>query len=190
MSRERGQRSEPPGSPGRTRVVVPVSPPPSLCLALLKHHGPATAGPQVLAAALWSQDGAPSCCLGRRWAEPGRGRSWGPEGLVVGAGRGAATPRLPWPGGYSVLLGTERGGPRRRCPAAACSRTTGEAPVAQPCPRHRAKHGHLCVAALQSMREDPDPMVSCLATQTCYVVEAKGTPLAQPPTSCLCPRRP
>nr|KAF6395394.1 hypothetical protein HJG63_009951 [Rousettus aegyptiacus] len=44
--------------------------------------------------------------------------------------------------------------------------------------------------ALQSMREDPDPTVSCLATQTYYVVEAKEAQLAQPSTSCFCTRRP
>ncbi|XP_039739460.1 maestro heat-like repeat-containing protein family member 7 isoform X4 [Pteropus medius] len=45
-------------------------------------------------------------------------------------------------------------------------------------------------SALQSLREDPDPMVSCLATQICYVLEAKETPSAPPPTSCFCTGRP
>lgn len=40
------------------------------------------------------------------------------------------------------------------------------------------------------MREDPDPMVSCLATQTCYVVEAKEAPPAPRLASCFCTGRP
>ncbi|XP_045839207.1 maestro heat-like repeat-containing protein family member 7 isoform X1 [Meles meles] len=45
-------------------------------------------------------------------------------------------------------------------------------------------------AALRSMREDPDPMVSCLATQTLYILEAKEKQLTNTPTSCFCSRRP
>ncbi|KAM6165227.1 maestro heat-like repeat-containing protein family member 7 [Erethizon dorsatum] len=46
-------------------------------------------------------------------------------------------------------------------------------------------------AALRHMKKDPDPMVSCLATQTIYVLEAKEKQLlANPPTSCFCKRRP
>lgn len=40
------------------------------------------------------------------------------------------------------------------------------------------------------MHEDPDPMVSCLATQTLYILEAKEKQLANTPTSCFCNRRP
>ncbi|XP_073740669.1 maestro heat-like repeat-containing protein family member 7 [Callorhinus ursinus] len=45
-------------------------------------------------------------------------------------------------------------------------------------------------AALRSMREDPDPMVSCLATQTLYILEAQEKLLVNTPTSCFCSRRP
>lgn len=44
--------------------------------------------------------------------------------------------------------------------------------------------------ALWSMREDPDPMVSCLATQTLHVVEAKQKLRVGTQTSCFCLRRP
>nr|XP_020139975.1 maestro heat-like repeat-containing protein family member 7 [Microcebus murinus] len=45
-------------------------------------------------------------------------------------------------------------------------------------------------AALRYMQRDPDPMVSCLTTQTFYVLEAKKKVLrATPPTSCLCSRK-
>ncbi|XP_013377538.1 PREDICTED: maestro heat-like repeat-containing protein family member 7 [Chinchilla lanigera] len=46
-------------------------------------------------------------------------------------------------------------------------------------------------AALRHMKGDPDPMVSCLATQTIYVLEAKEKLLLDNPlTSCFCWRRP
>ncbi|GAB5583580.1 maestro heat-like repeat-containing protein family member 7 isoform X1 [Prionailurus iriomotensis] len=44
--------------------------------------------------------------------------------------------------------------------------------------------------ALKYMREDPDSMVSCLAAQTLYILEAKEKLLVNPPTSCFCSRRP
>nr|XP_037841687.1 maestro heat-like repeat-containing protein family member 7 [Chlorocebus sabaeus] len=45
--------------------------------------------------------------------------------------------------------------------------------------------------ALRHMQRDPDPMVSCLTTQTFYILEAKKKLLlAKPPTSCFCRRRP
>ncbi|XP_019493668.1 PREDICTED: maestro heat-like repeat-containing protein family member 7 [Hipposideros armiger] len=44
--------------------------------------------------------------------------------------------------------------------------------------------------ALWSMRDDPDPMVSCLATQTLHVVEAKQKLRVGTQTSCFCLRRP
>ncbi|XP_053064894.1 maestro heat-like repeat-containing protein family member 7 isoform X1 [Acinonyx jubatus] len=44
--------------------------------------------------------------------------------------------------------------------------------------------------ALGYMREDPDSMVSCLAAQTLYILEAKEKLLVNPPTSCFCSRRP
>lgn len=47
-----------------------------------------------------------------------------------------------------------------------------------------------CVTALRGMREDPDPMTSCLATQTFYILDAKEKVLLDTPTSCLCSRRP
>lgn len=40
------------------------------------------------------------------------------------------------------------------------------------------------------MREDPDPRVSCLATQTFYVVEAKEKLRVGTQASCSCLRRP
>ncbi|CAK7310461.1 Maestro heat-like repeat-containing protein family member 7 [Vulpes lagopus] len=43
--------------------------------------------------------------------------------------------------------------------------------------------------ALKNMQEDPDPMVSCLATQTLYILEAKEKLLANTSTSCFCGRR-
>lgn len=45
------------------------------------------------------------------------------------------------------------------------------------------------VAALKNMQEDPDPMVSCLATQTLYILEAKEKLQANTSTSCFCGRR-
>lgn len=42
-----------------------------------------------------------------------------------------------------------------------------------PGPGPPAQHRCVCVAALKHMQEDPDPAVSCLATQTSYVLEAK-----------------
>lgn len=95
------------------------------------------------------------------------------------------------PGGYVILLVTEQGGPGEELSTHGLflpHRRAGEPRAAQP--HHRAQHGRLCVAALQSLREDPDPMVSCLATQICYVLEAKETPSAPPPTSCFCTGRP
>ncbi|XP_042782378.1 maestro heat-like repeat-containing protein family member 7 isoform X2 [Panthera leo] len=44
--------------------------------------------------------------------------------------------------------------------------------------------------ALKYLREDPDSMVSCLAAQTLYILEAKEKLLVNPPTSCFCSRRP
>uniref|UniRef100_A0A671F5E5 Maestro heat like repeat family member 1 n=1 Tax=Rhinolophus ferrumequinum TaxID=59479 RepID=A0A671F5E5_RHIFE len=44
--------------------------------------------------------------------------------------------------------------------------------------------------ALWSMRDDPDPAVSCLATQTFHIVEAKEKLLDRTQTSCFCLRRP
>ncbi|XP_033051195.1 maestro heat-like repeat-containing protein family member 7 [Trachypithecus francoisi] len=45
--------------------------------------------------------------------------------------------------------------------------------------------------ALRHMQRDSDPMVSCLTTQTFYILEAKKKLLlAKPPTSCFCRRRP
>lgn len=46
------------------------------------------------------------------------------------------------------------------------------------------------VAALRSLQEDPDPTVSCLATQTFYILEAKDKLPVGTPTSCFCGRRP
>ncbi|KAL4674249.1 hypothetical protein H8959_018183 [Pygathrix nigripes] len=44
--------------------------------------------------------------------------------------------------------------------------------------------------ALRHMQRDSDPMVSCLTTQTFYILEAKKKLLlAKPPTSCFCRRR-
>ncbi|XP_062971143.1 maestro heat-like repeat-containing protein family member 7 [Cynocephalus volans] len=44
--------------------------------------------------------------------------------------------------------------------------------------------------ALMHMQRDPDPMVSCLATQTFYILEAKEKLLqAKTPTSCFCWRK-
>ncbi|CAN0572307.1 unnamed protein product [Rangifer tarandus platyrhynchus] len=45
-------------------------------------------------------------------------------------------------------------------------------------------------AALRHMRADLDPTVSCLATQTSYVLEAKEETWVASSTSCFCPRRP
>ncbi|XP_012505902.1 PREDICTED: maestro heat-like repeat-containing protein family member 7 [Propithecus coquereli] len=45
-------------------------------------------------------------------------------------------------------------------------------------------------AALRYMQRDPDPMVSCLTTQTFYVLEAKKKMLpVRTPTSCFCRRK-
>ncbi|XP_040492368.1 maestro heat-like repeat-containing protein family member 7 [Ursus maritimus] len=44
--------------------------------------------------------------------------------------------------------------------------------------------------ALRSLQEDPDPTVSCLATQTFYILEAKDKLPVGTPTSCFCGRRP
>ncbi|XP_055276117.1 maestro heat-like repeat family member 5 [Moschus berezovskii] len=44
-------------------------------------------------------------------------------------------------------------------------------------------------AALRHMRADPDPTVSCLATQTSYILEAKEKMCVASSTSCFCPRR-
>uniref|UniRef100_A0A8D2G036 Maestro heat-like repeat-containing protein family member 7 n=1 Tax=Theropithecus gelada TaxID=9565 RepID=A0A8D2G036_THEGE len=45
--------------------------------------------------------------------------------------------------------------------------------------------------ALRHMQRDSDPMVSCLTTQTFYILEAKKKLLlAKAPTSCFCRRRP
>ncbi|XP_077858690.1 maestro heat-like repeat-containing protein family member 7 isoform X1 [Macaca mulatta] len=45
--------------------------------------------------------------------------------------------------------------------------------------------------ALRHMQRDSDPMVSCLTTQTVYILEAKKKLLlAKAPTSCFCRRRP
>ncbi|KAI4536599.1 hypothetical protein MG293_012802 [Ovis ammon polii] len=44
-------------------------------------------------------------------------------------------------------------------------------------------------AALRHMRVDPDPTVSCLATQTSYILEAKEKTWVASSTSCFCPRR-
>lgn len=171
-SHARGQRSEPPWSPPQNSGCGPRVPPPHR-VALLECHGPAPRAPPG-AGRSSLQSGPPhSCSLGSRWAEPGRGRRWGPEGSVVGAGRGAAAPCLP-----GRARRPARDGARQPRVGASSPR------AARPC------RGHLCLAALQSMREDPDPTVSCLATQTYYVVEAKEAQLAQPSTSCFCTRRP
>ncbi|XP_040841717.1 maestro heat-like repeat-containing protein family member 7 [Ochotona curzoniae] len=46
-------------------------------------------------------------------------------------------------------------------------------------------------AALRSMRRDPDPMVSCLTTQTLYILEAnRKLSQAKTSTSCFCRGRP
>nr|XP_019606427.1 PREDICTED: maestro heat-like repeat family member 5 isoform X2 [Rhinolophus sinicus] len=45
-------------------------------------------------------------------------------------------------------------------------------------------------AALRSMRDDPDPAVSCLATQTFHIMEAREKLLDRTQTSCFCLRRP
>ncbi|XP_029789245.1 maestro heat-like repeat-containing protein family member 2A [Suricata suricatta] len=45
-------------------------------------------------------------------------------------------------------------------------------------------------SALKYLREDPDSMVSCLATQTIYILEAKEKLMVNTPTSCFCTRRP
>uniref|UniRef100_A0A4W2C2G0 Maestro heat like repeat family member 1 n=1 Tax=Bos indicus x Bos taurus TaxID=30522 RepID=A0A4W2C2G0_BOBOX len=44
-------------------------------------------------------------------------------------------------------------------------------------------------AALRHMRADPDPTVSCLATQTSYILEAKEKTWVTSSTSCFCSRR-
>uniref|UniRef100_A0A8C6CYL9 Maestro heat-like repeat family member 5 n=1 Tax=Moschus moschiferus TaxID=68415 RepID=A0A8C6CYL9_MOSMO len=44
-------------------------------------------------------------------------------------------------------------------------------------------------AALRHMWADPDPTVSCLATQTSYILEAKEKMCVASSTSCFCPRR-
>ncbi|XP_070240945.1 maestro heat-like repeat-containing protein family member 7 [Bos mutus] len=44
-------------------------------------------------------------------------------------------------------------------------------------------------AALRHMRADLDPTVSCLATQTSYILEAKEKTWVTSSTSCFCPRR-
>ncbi|XP_012582230.1 PREDICTED: maestro heat-like repeat-containing protein family member 2A [Condylura cristata] len=43
-------------------------------------------------------------------------------------------------------------------------------------------------SALWEMQEDPDPSISCLATQTFYILEAREKMVAQASTSCLCGR--
>lgn len=48
----------------------------------------------------------------------------------------------------------------------------------------------MSVIALRHMRADLDPTVSCLATQTSYVLEAKEETWVASSTSCFCPRRP
>ncbi|XP_027630359.1 maestro heat-like repeat-containing protein family member 7 [Tupaia chinensis] len=48
----------------------------------------------------------------------------------------------------------------------------------------------VCASALRYMQRDPDPVISCLATQTFYILEAKERVRpATPPSSCLCMRR-
>ncbi|XP_074207649.1 maestro heat-like repeat-containing protein family member 7 isoform X1 [Camelus bactrianus] len=53
-----------------------------------------------------------------------------------------------------------------------------------------AREAEDAYTALRCMRGDPDPMVSSLATQTFYVLEAMGTRPVTTPTSCFCCRRP
>ncbi|XP_058130915.1 maestro heat-like repeat-containing protein family member 7 [Dasypus novemcinctus] len=43
--------------------------------------------------------------------------------------------------------------------------------------------------ALRYMRKDPDPTISCLATQLCYVLQARDKLLARISTSCFCRRK-
>ncbi|XP_037662159.1 maestro heat-like repeat-containing protein family member 7 [Choloepus didactylus] len=59
-------------------------------------------------------------------------------------------------------------------------------PAALLCAKH---HSRVCVTALRYMRKDPDPTISCLATQIFYVLEAKEKLLASFSTSCFCRRR-
>ncbi|XP_037353625.1 maestro heat-like repeat-containing protein family member 7 [Talpa occidentalis] len=44
-------------------------------------------------------------------------------------------------------------------------------------------------SALRDMQTDPDPTISCLATQTLYILEAREKMPAQTSTSCFCGRR-
>ncbi|KAG8518016.1 Maestro heat-like repeat-containing protein family member 7 [Galemys pyrenaicus] len=65
----------------------------------------------------------------------------------------------------------------------------GPGPSAQPTgPSVHPKHQPVSAAALRDMRHDPDPMVSCLAMQTFYVLEAREKMEAPVPTSCFCGR--
>lgn len=183
-SHARGQRSEPPWNPPQNSGCGPCVPPPPPCgLARVPWpcpRAPPGAGRSSL------QSGPPhSCSPGSRRAEPGRGRRWGLEGSVVGAGRGAAAPCLPGRARRPARDGARRSRVGASSPPPPRGLFLRRGPrAARPC------RGHLCLAALQSMREDPDPTVSCLATQTYYVVEAKEAQLAQPSTSCFCTRRP
>ncbi|KAI5168935.1 Maestro Heat-Like Repeat-Containing Protein Family Member 7 [Manis pentadactyla] len=53
-----------------------------------------------------------------------------------------------------------------------------------------AKEMEEALAALRGMREDPDPMASCLAMQIFYILDAKEKVLLDTPTSCFRSRRP
>ena len=91
-------------------------------------------------------------------------------------------------------------GPRPGTTLAPHSQAAGPWPTALPFlhsihlppePRTPRSSGSACVSvtALRHMRADPDPTVSCLATQTSYILEAKEKTWVASSTSCFCPRR-
>lgn len=129
-SHARGQRSEPPWSPRRTRVggcvpCVPKPPPSPSRLARVPRPCPC-APPGAGRSSL--QSGPPhSCSPGSRRAEPGRGRRRGPEGSVVGAGRGAAALCLPGRARRPARDGARRPRVGASCSPAACSCAAGPA---------------------------------------------------------------
>lgn len=71
-------------------------------------------------------------------------------------------------------------------PSASCTAPTRPHEPRTPRPSCSAR---VSVTALRHMRADPDPTVSCLATQTSYILEAKEKTWVASSTSCFCPRR-
>lgn len=126
---------------------------------------------------------------------PGGHECWAGEGTVARTQRWArdqqqcpCIPSLP-PRvcGRHVVPWLDGVAPGRSGPSTTCPALHSRRPRSPPPPRHAAR---LCLTALWSMRDDPDPTVSCLATQTCYVVEAKEKCPARRPPSCFCCRLP